>query len=128
MQYAVLLYVDSNFRTGEVAPEWADAVPAHVAFAEKLAARGIDFSGAPLHSIETATTVRVRDGKRLVSDGPFAETKEQLWGFYLIEAADLDVMIELVEEMWEAKHGTVEIRPCIPAEVDLPGATGARSK
>ena len=116
MKYAVLLYADASLPTGPETDTWQEAMPAHLAFAERLTARGIEFEGEPLHSVRTATCVRVRDGQRLVTDGPFAETKEQLWGFYVFEAEDLDVVIELVEDMWEAHHGTVEIRPCIPHE------------
>ncbi|HTU23420.1 MAG TPA: YciI family protein [Gemmataceae bacterium] len=72
---------------------------------------------APLHPVALATSVRVRDGKRLVTDGPFAETHEQLGGFYLIEAADLDEAIGIAARIPGARKGTVEVRPVI----DLPG-------
>ncbi len=83
-------------------------------FQTALSEHGLTFSGAPLHGAATATSVRVRDDRPLVTDGPFAETKEQLWGFYLVEAPDLDTVVELTAGMWEATHGTVEIRPVIP--------------
>jgi len=67
--------------------------------------------GNALKATKTATTVRVRDGKRLVTDGPFAETKEQLGGFYLIEAPDLDHAIAMAGKIPAARHGSVEIRP-----------------
>jgi len=66
---------------------------------------------SPLHPISTATSVRVRDGKRLVTDGPFAETREQLGGYYLVDAGDLDEAIRIAERIPPARFGTVEIRP-----------------
>lgn len=116
MQYAVLLYVDAALATGPEGPEWMTSMPAHEAFAERLRALGQELEGAPLHSVATATSLRVRGGERLITDGPFAETKEQLWGFYVVEAPDLDAVIELVDGLWEAEHGTIEIRPCVPMQ------------
>jgi len=114
MQYAVLLYADADLDAGPDAPEWQQSLPGHQAFNAALQERGTDYSGAALHAVNAATAVRVRDGERLITDGPFAETKEQLWGFYLLEAPDLDTVIELSAGFWEAEHGTVEIRPVIP--------------
>jgi hypothetical protein len=64
-----------------------------------------------LHSVSTATSVRVREGKRLVTDGPFAETREQLGGYYIVEANDLDEAMAIAERIPPAKYGTIEIRP-----------------
>ncbi len=76
------------------------------------------FLGAnPLHPTSTATSVRVRDGDRLVTDGPFAETREQLGGYFLIDAKDLDAAIGIAARIPGARHGTVEIRPVI----EVPG-------
>jgi hypothetical protein len=73
-------------------------------------------SGAALHPAETATTVRVQDGRTLVTDGPFADTKEFLAGFYLVEAADLDAATEIAARIPAARTGgSIEIRPVIPA-------------
>jgi hypothetical protein len=66
-----------------------------------------------LHPVSTATSVRVRDGKRLVTDGPFAETREQLGGYYLIDATDLDEAIRIAEKIPPAQFGTIEIRPVL---------------
>ena len=113
MQYAVLLYADSNLVAEPGGPEWEASLPRHGALAERLQAGGHEYSGAALQGVDKATSLRVSDdGRRLVTDGPFAETKEQLWGFYLVEAPDLDTVLDLVEPMWEAQHGTVEVRPC----------------
>ena len=76
--------------------------------------------GAALHPAETATTVRVRDGRTLVTDGPFADTKEILAGFYLVEAADLDAATEIAARIPAARHGSVEIRPAVPQEPLVP--------
>ena len=70
-------------------------------------------ASAPLHPTSTATSVRVRGGKRLVTDGPFAETREQLGGYYLIDAKDLDEAIAIAERIPRARRGTVEVRPVI---------------
>lgn len=81
-----------------------------------LQAEGKFLGAAPLHPVATATSVRIREGKRVVTDGPFAETKEQLGGYYLIDAVDLDDAIRVAERIPPVKWGTVEIRPI----VDLP--------
>ena len=72
---------------------------------------GVLLAAEPLHPVETATTVRVRNGRVTVTDGPFAETKEQLGGYYLIEAPDLDAAISWAARCPGASHGTIEVRP-----------------
>jgi hypothetical protein len=81
--------------------------------AHALKARGQYLAAQPLHPTSMATCVRVRDGKRLVTDGPFAETREQLGGYFLIEATDLDEAIAIAARIPMARQGTVEIRPVI---------------
>jgi hypothetical protein len=81
--------------------------------AQELHAKGQFLSAAPLHPVATATSVRVRDGKQFVTDGPFAETREQLGGFFLIDAKDLDEAIVIAVQIPGARVGTVEIRPVI---------------
>jgi len=76
-----------------------------------LSAKGQFVAASPLHSVTSATSVRVRDGKSLVTDGPFAETREQLGGFYIIEVKNLDEAIAVAGKLSPAKKGTVEIRP-----------------
>jgi hypothetical protein len=83
---------------------------------QELNSSGHYVHASPLHPVATATSVRVRSGKRLVTDGPFAETREQLGGFYLIEAADLDEAIAIAERIPPAKFGTIEIRPVMEIE------------
>jgi hypothetical protein len=84
------------------------------AFTQDIIASGHYKGGNRLDSVATATTVRIRDGKRSVTDGPFAETKEQLGGYYLIEAADLDEAIALAARIPGARVGSIEIRPIPP--------------
>jgi hypothetical protein len=78
---------------------------------EDLDAKGQYIDSSPLHYVEDATSVRVREGKRLVTDGPFAETAEQLGGFYLVDVPDLDEAIRIAERIPAAAKGTIEIRP-----------------
>jgi hypothetical protein len=84
-----------------------------VQLANDLHATGNYLGASPLHSVSTATSVRVREGKRLVTDGPFAETREQLGGYYLIDASDLDEAIEIAGRIPGARIGTVEVRPIL---------------
>src|SRR5207244_331669 len=81
--------------------------------AHDLKSRGQYVSANPLQPISTATSVRVREGKRIVTDGPFAETREQLGGYFLIDAPDLDAAIGVASRIPAAKRGTVEVRPII---------------
>ena len=81
--------------------------------AQDLNASGKYLAASPLHPVSTATSVRVRNSKRLVTDGPFAETREQLGGYYLIDARDLDEAMTIAERIPGAKYGTIEIRPVL---------------
>ena len=91
-------------------------------FAQTLSASGNYLGASPLQSVSTATSVRVRDGKRLVTDGPFAETREQLGGYFLIEAKGLDEAVEIAGQIPGARLGTVEVRPILEIE-GLPEGT-----
>ena len=84
---------------------------AYNAFTEEVRDRGLFEAGEALHPTATATTVRVRDGQTVTTDGPFAETKEALGGFYLSRRKDLDEAIELAAKIPGAKHGSIEVRP-----------------
>ncbi|MBA2758394.1 MAG: YciI family protein [Chloroflexia bacterium] len=81
--------------------------------AHDLKASGQYLGASPLHSVSTATSVRVRSGKRMVTDGPFAETREQLGGYYVIDATDLDEAIGIAERIPGAAWGTIEVRPIV---------------
>jgi hypothetical protein len=85
------------------------------AFTESIRESGHLVGGDALHPVETATTVRVRGGETMVTDGPFAETKEQLGGYYLIEAKDADEAISIAARIPGANHGSVEVRPVFSA-------------
>ncbi|HEX3721899.1 MAG TPA: YciI family protein [Nitrolancea sp.] len=88
--------------------------------AHRMAESGQFLATAPLHPTVMATSVRVREGKRVVTDGPFAETREQLGGYFLINAENLDEAIALAARIPGARWGTVEVRPVIELEVELP--------
>jgi len=91
-------------------------------YGQQLRDSGRLLAAEPLHPVETATTARVRQGEVLLQDGPFAETKEQLAGFYLIDANDLNDAIRLASRIPPAKHGSIEVRPVRTLDVaDVPG-------
>lgn len=90
-----------------------------------LAAAGQFITASPLQSVTTATSVRVRENRRMVTDGPFAETREQLGGFFMIDAPDLDAAINIASRIPAAKKGTVEIRPVVEIP-NLPNASDAQ--
>jgi len=114
MQYLMLLY-HSEAEGAKIPPaEMAVWYQKYGKFTEEIQKSGNYLGGNPLKPTNTATTVRVRDGKRLVTDGPFAETKEQLGGYYLIEAPDLDQAISIAARIPGALYGSVEVRPIMP--------------
>ncbi len=113
MQYLMLIYdVEANW-TKMPAADQAAMYQEYGQFTQQITASGNHRAGHQLKPIATATTVRVRDGKRLVTDGPFAETKEQLGGFYLVEAKDLDEAISIAARIPSVRHGSIEIRPIV---------------
>ena len=109
MRYAMLVYADESAdRSDEaVATEYA----AFMAFQDEMEARGVLVARERLREATLSTTVRVRDDRLVVADGPFAETKEQIAGFYVIEVADLDEAIEIASQNPGARSGTIEVRP-----------------
>jgi hypothetical protein len=86
-------------------------------FSQEIRSTGHYLAGAQLQPTATATSVRVRNGKRLVTDGPFAETREQLGGYYLVEAKDLDEALAIAARIPSARLGTIEVRPVVEAAV-----------
>ena len=90
------------------------------AFARELDAAGKFVAAGPLQSVSTATSVRPADGKRIVTDGPFAETREQLGGYFIVEATDLDDAIEIAKKIPGGRFGTIEIRPMVHVD-GVPG-------
>ena len=111
MRYMLLCYDDDHAWEQAGDEALRDAMREAVELTHELHAKGQYVIAAPLHSVATATSVRVREGKPLITDGPFAETREHLGGFYLIEAADLDEAIRVAQRHPGARMGTVEIRP-----------------
>jgi hypothetical protein len=116
MKYALLLYTDHDEWERTPAETQQRILQEYVALDEVMKAKGILAGGEGLEAVSTATTVRVRDGKRSVTDGPFAETKEALGGFYVIECENLDEAIEWAAQVPDARQGSVEIRPVIDYE------------
>jgi hypothetical protein len=114
MQYMFLIYIDENSLSEE---ERTQCYAESAGYAKELHANGRRVSTAPLHPTVTATSVRNREGKRVVTDGPFAETREQLGGFFLVDAENLDEAIEIAGKIPAGRWGTVEIRPV----VEVPG-------
>jgi hypothetical protein len=114
MQYMCLIYGDSNGRATLSEEERNQMFAEYGAFTESIRESGHMVGGDALHPVETATTVRVRDGETLVTDGPFAETKEALGGYYLVEADSIDDALKLAEKIPSARFGgSVEVRPIV---------------
>jgi hypothetical protein len=111
MRYLMLICIDES--TGEaLSPEEAEASTAEYSvFMEEMGKRGVLQGGERLHPTSDATTVRVRDGETVTSDGPFAETKEQVGGYFVVDAKDLDDAIEIAAKIPGAKVGSIEVRP-----------------
>ena len=114
MKYMLLIYLDENALSED---ERQKCYVESIELTHKLSSNGKYIGANPLHPTATATSVRVREGKRLVTDGPFAETREQLGGYFLVDAKDLDEAINIAERIPMARSGTVEVRPV----VELPG-------
>jgi hypothetical protein len=114
MRYMLMVYMDENaMNDSERQQCYVDSA----ALTRDLHAKGQYVAAAPLHSVSKATSVRIRNGKSTVTDGPFAETREQLGGFYIIEAKNLDDAISVAARIPPATKGTIEIRPVM----EIPG-------
>ena len=123
MRYLLLIYGPED--APDPTPDEQGAVmAAYNAFTEHIRSKNAYLGGEALEPTATATTVRVRDGKTLTTDGPFAETKEALGGYYLVEAKDLDEAIDFAARIPGAQSGSIEVRPIweIPAEYTAAGA------
>jgi hypothetical protein len=108
-QYMLLIY--SPAEGGPSPDELAAETPKWMAYTESLRESGAMIAGDALQRTDTATTVRVRDGETIVTDGPFADTKETLGGYYLIDVADLDAALEWAAKIPNVPYGSVEVRP-----------------
>jgi hypothetical protein len=111
MKYAFTIYGEESARESATPEDMEATTRAYMAFTQEVQDKGILLAGEGLYPTPTATTVRVRDGERSVTDGPFAESKEQLGGFYVLDCKDLDEAIEWAAKIPGAQHGSVEIRP-----------------
>lgn len=113
MQYALLIYEDEAAYRDEDGRAWEAIIAQHEAFAAELAEKGLLTGGAGLKTANTATTVRKTGGQYGLHDGPFAEAKEQLGGFYLIDVPDLDAALAWARKLPLSGDGAVEVRPVI---------------
>lgn len=111
MQYIFMICDEPATQPKDGTPEYEELMAGYVAFTEMVEKMGILRSSARLQPAGMATTVRVRGGKTLTTDGPFVETKEQFGGYYVLECKDLDQAIELAAQIPNAKDGSIEIRP-----------------
>ena len=110
MKYMLLVYAEEGAWTEA---ERSDCYHESAQLCQELASRGQFVSANPLQPVATATNVRVRNGKPVITDGPFAETREQLGGYFLVEAADLNEALKIAGRIPGARKGTVEIRPVL---------------
>ena len=111
MRYALLICTEDKRQAEMSDAEAGEQFAGYMAWGEEMGSRGVLQGGERLRPAATATTVRVREGDVLTSDGPFAETKEQLAGFYLVDCKDLDEAIDVASRIPGATHGSVEVRP-----------------
>lgn len=112
MQYILLIYGDEKAQPPDMTPEAQEgSMRAWFDYGDWLRAEGIYVAGDALQETEHATTVRVREGETLTTDGPFAETKEQLGGYYVLECKDLDKALEAAAKCPGALYGSIEVRP-----------------
>ncbi|MDQ3281560.1 MAG: YciI family protein [Acidobacteriota bacterium] len=114
MKYVLLIYEDPNVWNAMPAAERDSIMAEYGTFTREIIASGHFAGGEQLHEPSRATSVRLREGKRLVHDGPFAETREHLGGYYVIEAKDLDDALSIAERIPSARIGTIEVRPVVP--------------
>ena len=116
MKYLCTIYGDESAWGNATPEQMSEVMNAYFAFSEAAEKAGVLRGGEGLERSSAATTVRVRDGERVLSDGPFAETKEQLGGFYLLECANLDEAIDWAARIPGASTGSVEVRPVMNYE------------
>ncbi len=111
MQYMMLIYGDETQMPPQPADATAQMSPAYVAYSEAMRKAGVIVGGERLRPTDTATSVRIAEGKTQVLNGPYAETREQLGGYYIIDVADLDAAIAWAARCPSAENGTIELRP-----------------
>jgi hypothetical protein len=128
MKFLALIYNDESMYAQATPEQIAETFAAHGAFGEAASKAGVFGGGDGLQPTATATVVRVRDGERLLTDGPYAETKEQLGGYYVLECKDLDEALHWAAQIPEAKFGSIEVRPVMDYEaIESGAAAGAEA-
>lgn len=120
MQYMLLIYDDEQVWANMPETERNSAYGEYFAFTNELREKGAFVAGDQLQPTAAATTVRIRKGDQLVTDGPFAETKEQLGGYYLIEADSVDEALEWAAKIPSARYGSIEVRPVVQMPAETP--------
>lgn len=116
MRYLLLIYSNETADAQASEAQQAEEYEAYNAFTNAVKEGGVHQGGEALQPVATATTVRVQNGKTLTTDGPFAETKEQLGGYYLLNCKDLDEAISYAAKIPAASHGSIEVRPIMEFE------------
>jgi len=116
MRYLLLIYTQEQAEVEASPAEQEAMMEAYFTFSKEVREAGLMLAGEALQPTATATTVRVREGKTLTADGPFAETKEQLGGYYMLDCPNLDEAIEWAAKIPGAKYGSIEIRPLVEFE------------
>jgi hypothetical protein len=119
MQYLLLLYRDEDWRESLSEEEHAEINREYMDLHRELADEGVLLAAAPLKHTRTATTVRVRDEEAVMTDGPFAETKEQLGGFFLLDVGSMDEARAWAAKVPAARHGAIEVRPVVPVPAEV---------
>jgi len=118
MRYALLIYANEQDWATQTEEQSQAQFQGYMAFTKDIVDRGMQQAGEALQATSTATTVRVKNGETVTTDGPFAETKEQLGGFYIVECKDLDEAIEVAAKIPDARGGSIEVRPVL--DTDMP--------
>ncbi|MGE0816333.1 MAG: YciI family protein [Vicinamibacterales bacterium] len=113
MRYLCLIYDDEKAMAAMPKADMDAMMGQYFAFTEDIKASGHYVAGEALHPVSSATTLRIRNGQTATTDGPFAETKEQLGGFYLIEAKDLNEALQIAGRIPSARYGSIEVRPVV---------------
>ena len=116
MQYMLLIYSNEKDWDKQTPEQMGEVMAEYNAFTESIVKSGNYKAGEPLEPTTAATTVRVRNGKTQITDGPFAETREQLGGFYWVEAKDLDQALQMAARIPSVRVGCIEVRPIMPME------------
>jgi hypothetical protein len=127
MQYALLIYSAEETWAALTEDERSAMYAEYGAFTQELQSAGAMVSGAPLEAVGAATTVRTRGGETLTTDGPFAETKEQLGGFYIVDVDSLDEALEWAAKVPSVRHGSIEVRPVAQMTTENLAAANAKA-